>query len=279
MPDWTFVITGCGTSHGNPTWGEPARWSSDPRDRRRRSGAMLFGPAGERVLFDVGPDLMWQLKDPFANWDGVSYPEHCVTRCDGVILTHVHADHCHGVNDLRHLNRLMRKAGLADTIAIHGWQTHLEELMRMFPYCFGFGEEAYSQGKPALVTTPVADDVPFHLAGLTVTPFAMSHGPPGRVSGFRVGTMAYLTDLKTLPVDAERHLMGLDLLVMSMLRDELHPTHLSWDEAVAIVARLRPRRTVFTHLGPEIRYRDLESRLAPGLELAVDGWHTIIDMT
>src|SRR3954466_15505408 len=105
MPAWELIITGCGTSHGNPPWGLPGAWSEDPRDRRRRSGALLRGPRGQVLLIDAGPDLMYQLRDPDLTWDGVTYPTGSVVRCDGVLLTHDHADHVNGLNDLRHLNR------------------------------------------------------------------------------------------------------------------------------------------------------------------------------
>lgn len=265
--DWRIVLTGTGTSHGNPPWGYPAWWSTDPRDLRRRSGAILLGPQGEVVLLDVGPDLLHQLRDPFRTWDGRSYPGDCIVRCDGVLLSHDHADHCHGLNDLRHLNRLMGGQG----IAIHGAAGHLAALRAMFPYCFISALEAYQHARPALTTATLAMDEPFTLAGLTCIAFAMSHGPAGVTTGFRCGDLAYLTDLKELPVSADRHLAGLDLLVIDMLRDEPHPTHLCWAEAQAIITRLRPRRTVLTHMGPEVRHADWVPRLPPGVVMAVDG--------
>jgi phosphoribosyl 1,2-cyclic phosphate phosphodiesterase len=184
-----------------------------------------------------------------------------------VLLTHDHADHSHGINDLRHLNRLMG----GRSIAIHGHADHLRELRRMFPYCFGSGIEAYAQCLPGLVGSPLQDDETVVIAGLPVTPFALSHGLGGRTTGFRFGDGAFLTDLKELPDSAYRHLSGLGLLVLDMLRDEPHPTHLCWDEAAAIIARLQPRRTVLVHMGHEVRYAEWEQRLPPGVVMAVDG--------
>ena len=272
MPSWEFTITGCGTSHGNPMWGVPDWWSEDPRDRRRRSGAFLRGPAGQVILFDCGPDLAHQMTDPYRSWDGIRYPERCLVRCDGVLLTHDHADHCHGINDLRHLNRLMR----GDGINLYGDEEHLAEVQSMFPYCFGGGVDTYNMSKPALRTVALTDHSETVIAGLPVTPFAMSHGPAGRTTGFRCGDMAYCTDIKDLPVAADAGLCDLDLLAVGVLRDELHPTHQNWDEAFALISRLRPRRTVLMHMGPEVRYADWERRLPDGVALAVDGWTTMV---
>jgi phosphoribosyl 1,2-cyclic phosphate phosphodiesterase len=273
MASWEFTITGCGTSHGNPMWGVPDWWSCDPRDRRRRSGAFLRGPDGQIVLFDCGPDLAHQMTDPYRDWDGLSYPARCITRCDAVLLTHEHADHCHGLNELRHLQRLMRGAD----IPIYGWEPHLDSVRAMFPYCFGAGIDTYRMSKPTLRTAELADNQSHAIARLPVTPFAMSHGSAGRTTGFRCGTMAYCTDMKELPTSCDPMLADLELLVLGVLRDELHPTHQNWEEAMAVLARLKPRRCVFTHLGPEVRYADWQARLPPGVELAVDGWTTRID--
>lgn len=271
---WEFIITGCGTSHGCPMWGVPGRWSSDPRDRRRRSGALLRGPRGQVVLFDCGPDLAHQMTDPYRDWDGRSYPARCITRCDAVLLTHDHADHCHGINDLRHLNRLMR----GDGIAMYGHQPHLEAVRGMFPYCFGAGEDFYSQSRPVLRPVPLADGRTVAVAGLPVTPFAMSHGSAGRTTGFRCGSLAYLTDIKALPPEADALLQGLDLLALGMLRAEPHPTHQCWDEAQAVIARLRPRRTVLIHMAPEVVFAEWIARLPSDVAMAVDGWNTTLDI-
>ena len=272
MASWELIITGCGTSHGNPAWGYPEHWSEDPRDHRRRSGAMLKGPHGEVILIDAGPDLMYQLRDPYKEVQDFAYPPDCITRCDAVLLTHDHADHCHGLNDLRHLNRIMRKE-----IPIYGHQCHLDAVQQMFPYCFADADAIYTRGSPALQATPIDDGVEHVIAGLPVLQFPLDHGPAGRTSGFRINGMAYLTDLKTLPEESAAYLNGLDLLVLDMLRDTLHPTHLAWSEAQEILERLQPQRCILTHMGHEVIYADWIERLPDNVVMAYDGYHVAFE--
>jgi phosphoribosyl 1,2-cyclic phosphate phosphodiesterase len=111
------------------------------------------------------------------------------------------------------------------------------------------------------------------VVGLELVPLAMGHGPAGRTTGLRCGSMAYLTDLKTLPPESRAHLQNLTLLVLDMLREEPHTTHLCWAEAEEIISDLRPQRTVLTHMGHEVRFSEWERRLPPGVEMAYDGWH------
>ncbi len=265
---WQLVITGTGTSHGNPPWGLPDFWSEDPRDLRRRSGAVLLGPQGRTVLIDAGPDLAHQCRDPFRSWDGRSYPADALVRCDAVLLTHDHADHTHGLNDLRHLNRLMD----GTPIPIFAAEEHLREVRRMFPYCFGAADDLYLHGNPALVSRPVEIGQAFAVAGLEMEAVGYEHGPGCRATGWLVdGRFAYCTDCKTMPAETRDRLRGIDLLVMTMLQEQPHPTHCNWEEARDLVADLSPRRTVFTHVGYTVRQREWDARLPAGMELAYDG--------
>ena len=268
MATWELIITGCGTSHGNPAWGYPEHWSEDPRDHRRRSGAILKGPNAEVILIDAGPDLMYQLRDPYKNVNDFAYPQECITRCDAVLLTHDHADHCHGLNDLRHLNRLMKTE-----IPVYGHRMHLDAVQAMFPYCFAAADAIYTRGSPALQAVPIDDFQRYEIAGLPVTQLPLDHGPGGRTSGFRINGMAYLTDLKLLPSESEEQLQGLSLLVLDMLREELHPTHLAWSEALQILERLQPQRCILTHMGHEVQYKEWLERLPENVTMAYDGLH------
>ena len=223
-------------SHGNPAWGYPEYWSTDPKDNRRRAGGALMGPDGEVILIDCGPDLVHQMRDPFRDWDGLSYPERCITRCDGVLLTHAHADHCHGLNDLRHFNRLMGR-----DITLYGNDQHLAELRTMFAYSFGSGDVAYQVANPMLHTQALEIGERIEVAGLQVTPFELNHGPPGLVYAWKLGHNAsYITDAKSVPQETRVTLRDLDLLVVNMLQEKSHVTHMNWEECQELLTILSP---------------------------------------
>jgi phosphoribosyl 1,2-cyclic phosphate phosphodiesterase len=227
----------------------------------------------ESILIDCGPDLLAQLRDPYRFWDGIGYPQHAITSTLAVLLTHEHADHTHGINDLRLLNRLQRRP-----VPLHGDASHLSLLKSQFPYCFQ-GDDA-GAWRPGIEAQPFQVGDRLLIDGWPVQTLPVLHGPAGPVTGFRFGDLAYVTDVKTVLPQAMQHLRDLDTLVLGVLREDPHPTHLSVAEALQLVTALRPRRTVFTHLGHEVRYADLAARLPVGVEPAFDGlalpvagWH------
>ena len=266
--NWNLVITGCGTSHGNPAWGYPEHWSTDPKDNRRRAGGLIQGPDGQVILIDCGPDFMHQMRNPWCDWDGLSYPTRCITRCDGLLLTHAHADHSHGLNDLRHLNRLMGK-----DITVYGLEAHLNELRETFSYSFGATNAYYSVGNPLLRSHPLPEGEAIEVAGLEVTPWLVDHGPAGMIYAYKLGkNVGYITDAKRVPAPTRDAMRHLDLLVVNMLQEKEHVTHMNWQECRELLDDLQPKRAVLTHMGYSVRWADWQERLPDHVDMAYDGW-------
>jgi phosphoribosyl 1,2-cyclic phosphate phosphodiesterase len=250
-------MLGCGPSTGvpaiGPDWG--ACNPNDPRNRRRRA-SLLIECRGKTILIDTSPDLREQLLDAQ------------VARLDAVILTHAHADHLHGIDDLRSVNRLMKQL-----IPLYVDSTTLGELRRRFDYVF---DPAPSDGyfyKPHLA--PHVIDGPFTAAGLPIVPFAQDHGFSATL-GFRVGALGYSTDVVQLDDTAFAALAGIELWIVDCLRYESHSTHSHLEKTLAWIERLKPRRAVLTHMDRQLDYRELAAQLPPGVEPGRDG--LVIDL-
>jgi phosphoribosyl 1,2-cyclic phosphate phosphodiesterase len=255
-----LVLLGTGTSYGVPQIGCtcPTCTSSDPRDRRTRTAA-LVETAGRRLLIDTPPELRLQLVAAG------------VDRVDAVLFTHAHADHVHGIDDLRAIS--VRHAelpayGPADTLA---------ELARRFNYIFDDAvRPQQGTAKPRLRPQPLAPDEPAEVAGVPVLPLALPHGAL-TVFGYRIGPVAYLTDVKAVPEAARARLQGLEVLVLNALLPRPHPLHLSIPEAVATAQAIGARRTLLTHLTHERRHADLAASLPAGIEPGFDGQVVEVD--
>ena len=245
------TLLGTGTSGGVPRIGChcPTCTSADPRDRRRRSSALLaFGR--HRVLIDAGPDLRVQAL------------EHGIDRLDAVLLTHEHADAIGGLDELRAFNELQD-----EYVPVHAWPEYLAIVIERFRYAFEPGR-ARHQGIPQLRPVEIAG--PFLVGGRRVVPVPVIHRER-RITGYRTGPFAYLTDVQRVEPDGRALLQGLDVLVVSALRDEPHPAHQTVAEALALVDDLQPRRAILTHLDHDLRHVDLAGRLPAGVEAGVDG--------
>lgn len=253
-----LTLLGTGTSFGVPQIGCrcPTCTSADPRDRRTRTSALLE-TRGTRLLIDTPPELRLQLVA--AGVDDV----------DAVLFTHAHADHVHGIDDLRPLS--VRHSARGAMLPAYGPRATMAELATKFPYIFDPAIVVPAgTSKPELAAHVLEPGQTTIIAGVPVLALSLPHGDH-HVFGYRIGAVAYLTDVKSVPDDAVAALQGLDVLVLNALLARPHPLHLSIPEGVAAAQRIGARRTFFTHLTHENTHAALATRLPAGIAPAYDG--------
>lgn len=252
-----LTFLGTGTSFGIPVVGCGCAvcTSSDPRDRRTRHAALLSWEDGRTVLVDTPPELRLQLV------------REGVDRLDAVWFTHLHADHLHGIDDLRVFS--LRSRGSVDAYASREAGAVLR---RRFEYIFdpsALPEEGFS--KPQISLHAMEAGTIETIAGARFLPLEARHGSLP-VLGFRVGGLGYITDAKRLPLETLDALEGVEILVLNALWwGDPHPTHFNVEEAIEIADRLRPERTFLTHLTHRVSHEDLSDRLPEGVFAAYDG--------
>ncbi len=253
------TILGCGGSGGVPLIGgvgEGGEWGecdpAEPRNRRTRTSALVEGSDGQRLLIDAGPDLRQQLLAAGAG------------RLDAIIFTHAHADHCLGIDDLRQINRNIGRA-----LDAYGTKTTLQKLDDRFDYAF-IGPTPPFFYRPALEGKRVAYGDRFEAAGLPVEVFRQDHGVMDTL-GIRIGRFAYSTDVVMLPEESMPALEGLDTWVVGCFQPGPHKVHANLEQVFQWAERLKPRRTVLTHMGTAMDYARLRRELPPGIEPAHDG--------
>jgi phosphoribosyl 1,2-cyclic phosphate phosphodiesterase len=246
-----ITTLGSGTSHGVPMIGCHCAvcTSPDPRDRRMRPSVMLEID-GHNVLIDAAPELRLQM---------VAAGIDCA---EAVLLTHGHADHLHGIDDVRRFNEQSGRA-----VPVYGAAALLAELQIRFPYIF-FSHSMVGGGIPSLELRPIHG--PFSWGGRTIVPVPVWHGETP-VLGYRVDGFAYVTDTNFIPPASMLLLEGLDVLFLDALRREPHPTHFNFDQALEVVEKLKPKLTYFTHLTHTTLHASVEAELPPHVRLAYDG--------
>jgi riboflavin kinase/FMN adenylyltransferase len=248
------TVLGSGTSMGVPTLGCPCRVckSNDPHDKRLRP-SVLISRGGQNVVIDTTPDFRQQ-----ALRVGLE-------RLDAILLTHGHADHILGFDDIRPFNIRQRSA-----LPVYSNEETFKVIRRVFAYVF--------DDKPTLSTVPSVTlntvQGPFELLGIPFIPIPLLHGEM-EVLGFRFGRAAYLTDFSNVPDSSMALLDGLDELVLDALRDIPHPMHQTVDQALALIQQLKPRRAWFTHIAHDLPHAETNERLVktgfPHVQLAYDG--------
>jgi phosphoribosyl 1,2-cyclic phosphate phosphodiesterase len=249
-------ILGCGSSGGVPLIGCscPVCTSTDPRNKRTRVSVVVDND-DTRILIDASPDLRQQ------------FLSNGLTIVDAAILTHAHADHLHGIDDLRAVN-FLRKAPLD----VWGLPDCLAQATRRFDYAFA--KPKLLEGKwwvaPSLVPRPV--DGTFTVGSIRVDTYPMSHGGDrDPVLGLRLNRFAYSTDCKELPEAAFEVLAGIDVWVVDCLMETPNYAHSHLAQSLAWIERVRPRRAILTHMNHTVDYANWTARLPPGVELAYDG--------
>ena len=249
-PDILFL--GTGTSAGVPMIGChcPVCESTDPRDKRTRPSVLVsYGPTS--VLVDTSPELRLQC---VANR---------VDRVDAVVVTHGHADHIMGMDDLRRFNAIQHQP-----LDVWSEPATAAVLQRCFGYAFKTPDPDLKVFRPNLV--PRTIDGPFEIGGASWRPIRLYHGVMP-VLGFRVGDLAYCTDVSRVPDESWPLLEGLDLLVLDALQHVPHPTHFSLGQALEVVERVKPKRVRFTHVAHGMGHAETNSTLPPDVRLAFDG--------
>lgn len=245
----TLTILGSGTSGGVPR--APQDWGradpTDPRNRRSRASVWIKSETTSLIV-DTSPDLRAQCLAAD------------IGHVDAVFYTHDHADHCHGIDDLRGYAIVQNTR-----IPVYGDKKSLETITRRFDYIF---EE--QRLYPALCTAHAIETDPVTVGDITMQPFIQGHGP-GISLGYRFGDMAYSTDVNHLDEQAFRALEGVRTWVVDALRYEPHPTHAHLDMTLEWIERVQPERAILTHLDRPMDHKTLEASLPAGIEVAYDG--------
>jgi phosphoribosyl 1,2-cyclic phosphate phosphodiesterase len=256
-----FTILGCGSSMGVPRaalgWGDCD--PNEPKNRRRRCALLVERVQAPghvtRVLVDAGPDLREQLIDAKVDW------------IDGVLITHEHADHTHGLDDLRPL--FVNKRRQVDTYMD---EPTARALRARFAYCFQTPEG--SQYPPILREHRLVPGQPITIHGqggpIEVLPVLQDHGDIASL-GFRFGNVAYSTDLKRLPPDSIAQLAGLDVWIVDALRKTPHPSHFNLPETLEWIERIKPKRSILTDMHTDMDYATLKAALPAHIEPGFDG--------
>lgn len=244
------IFLGTGTSHGIPVIGCKCGVCNSPDIRNRRTRSSILIEVNEKhILVDAATELRLQ-----AVREGI---EHV----DAILITHAHADHVFGLDDVRRFNELQ-----GCVISCYGSKETMGEMQRVFGYVFR--ETQRGGGKPQIELHAISE--PFPLLGKEVVPVPVMHGAV-EVYGYRIEDLAYITDCSYISPESMEKLGSLEVLILDALRFRPHPTHFSVSEALEVVEKLKPQTTYFTHICHDLDYETVQAKLPEGVFLAYDG--------
>lgn len=248
------LFLGSGTSYGVPMIGchcDVCR-SAAPRNRRGRA-SVLLQEGGQNVLIDASPDFREQML------------RHCIDRIDAILLTHPHADHILGLDDIRAFSARQNAP-----IPIYADKETLEVVHKNLDYVFGrVKPSAHPWDVPKLASHILGSEA-VEVAGLRVQPVPIFHGRR-KILGYRIGGFAYATDCSGIPESSITLLRNLDMLVLGAVKHDPHPTHFTVAQAVEMIERLSPRRAFLTHISHRLDHENTEATLPAHIRLAYDG--------
>jgi phosphoribosyl 1,2-cyclic phosphate phosphodiesterase len=246
-----LTILGAGSSAGTPALGCTCATcvSTDPRNKRTRCSSVVTLDDGRVILIDTSPDLRQQAL------------RENLLRVDAVLYTHTHADHLHGIDDLRAFCQINRCQ-----TPLYSYPEAISHIQDKFGYTLR--EPSNYWDLPVLAAHVV--EAPFSAAGVQVTPIPVMHGKI-RIYAYRIGNLVYMTDVSAIPESSFDLLQGVDVLLIDCLRETPHPTHVSVSESLALIERIGARRNVLIHMTHELEYHALQARLPAHVAVGYDG--------
>ena len=246
-----LTMLGVGSSAGTPVVGCSCGTctSNDVRNKRTRCSSLITLDSGENILIDTGPDLRNQAL------------RENITRVDAVLYTHTHADHLHGIDDLRAFCVLQRKQ-----IPLYAKEDAAAHISQKFGYTLR--EPSNFWEMPVLRVESI--DAPFKLFNTIITPIPVLHGK-GHIYGYRIANIAYLTDVSEIPESTFSLLRDLDILLLDCLRETSHPTHINIEQSLAYISRINAKQSYMIHMTHELEYVSLTKKLPKAVFVGYDG--------
>tara|TARA_B100001250_G_C19649110_1_gene721791 strand:+ start:78 stop:851 length:774 start_codon:yes stop_codon:yes gene_type:complete len=248
----TLTVLGVGSSAGTPVVGCKCSTclSKNPKNNRTRCSSLVTLKNGKNILIDTSPDLREQsLRESII----------CI---DAVLFTHAHADHCHGIDDLRAFCQINQKQ-----IPLYGNKFVMDQLVNKFKYAM---IEPKNFWEIPVLKPNVINDEPFKIFEEVITPIPVMHGKTP-INGYRIGNLGYITDTSEISENSMKLLNGIDVLLIDCLRMEPHFTHLSLPESIEIAKEIKANKTYLIHMTHNLEYDALKKILPKGIYVGYDG--------